>query len=293
MVIARDSWVSKRCRSWHRTENVHNAFPDEPTLSKKALDAIQAKRASKKAKWPNHLAWPIAQAIQDSWVQDRSGRSSRTAKCNGEELGTKRGTPLMVSVNVNTPFQSSFQKWRRDTYMATSNWSRHFHDAWTWHTRLFVGSCRNGKSSLPTQLCALLNRPLIRANIQHQWKRLMLRDKFWRVMVYVFRAWLACARNEAWLGLPADEYDFAFPQILGVYQPVLEVKRWSSKRRLQNGVALLRMTVCFHWHWQHERIWWWNRLVQGTNIQNAANFSRFGIVSNVNTWAKRQRSACW
>ncbi len=293
MVIARAFLSSKRCRSWHRTENVHNTVSRWPTLSKKALDAIQAKRAEQKTKWPNHLAWPVAQATQAQLSQDRSGRSSRTAKCNGERTRKKRRTPLMVSVNVNTPFPEFVQKWRRDTYMATSNWSKTFSDAWTWHTWLFVGSCRNRQILLPTQLCALLNRPLIRAQHTDQWKRLMLRDKFWRVMALRIRAWLACARNEAWLGLPRGWIDFAFPQILGVYQPVLEGEAWSSKRRLQNGVALLRMNGLLHWHWQHERIWWWNRLVPGYNIQNAANFSRFGIVSNVKYMTKRQRSTCW
>ncbi|EJR1860787.1 porphyrin biosynthesis protein, partial [Salmonella enterica] len=80
----------------------------------------------------------------------------------------------------------------------------------------------------------------------------------------------------------ADEYDFAFPQILGVYQPVLE------------GEPLIIKEATPDWRriTPHKRFAFIGTgntngsgdetgLYQGTNIQNAANFSRFGIVSNV------------
>ncbi|EJQ2916990.1 porphyrin biosynthesis protein, partial [Cronobacter sakazakii] len=80
----------------------------------------------------------------------------------------------------------------------------------------------------------------------------------------------------------ADEYDFAFPQILGVYQPVLE------------GEPLIVKEATPDWRriTPHKRFAFIGTgntngsgdetgLYQGTNIQNAANFSRFGIVSNV------------
>ena len=43
--------------------------------------------------------------------------------------------------------------------------------------------------------------------------------------------------KHGWVYL-ADEYDFAFPQILGVYQPVLEGEALVIKEATQNGVAL-------------------------------------------------------
>ena len=150
------------------------------------------------------------------------------------------------------------------------------------------GHAGTGKSSLPTQLCALLNRPLIRAQHTasmeeaHVTGQILARDG----STYFEPGLLALAMKHGWVYL-ADEYDFAFPQILGVYQPVLE------------GEALVIKEATPEWRriTPHERFAFIGTgntngsgdetgLYQGTNIQNAANFSRFGIVSNVKYMSK-------
>jgi cobaltochelatase CobS len=143
------------------------------------------------------------------------------------------------------------------------------------------GHAGTGKSTLPTQLCARLNRPIIRAQHtasteeSHICGQILVRSG----ATYFEPGLLASAMRNGWVYL-ADEYDFAFPQILGVYQPVLE------------GEPLIIKEATPEWRYvePHKRFAFIGTgntngsgdetgLYQGTNIQNAANFSRFGIVS--------------
>ncbi|HBL4914003.1 TPA: porphyrin biosynthesis protein, partial [Escherichia coli] len=80
-------------------------FPDEPTLSKKALDAIQAKRAEQKSEMAKSSGVTSSPGYTGT-VEYKTDLVAAHELLNVtvKELGTKRGTPLMVSVNVNTPF---------------------------------------------------------------------------------------------------------------------------------------------------------------------------------------------
>ncbi|HAX2344565.1 TPA: AAA domain-containing protein [Escherichia coli] len=265
-------------------------FPNEPTLSKKALDAIQAKRAEHK----KEIAKPSGNTSNPGYAGTVEYKTDLVAAheligVTLKELSSKRGTPLMVSVNVNTPFPEFVPEVRagyvygdfeliKDIFMMLELGI----PGYLW------GHAGTGKSSLPTQLCALLNRPLIRAQHTasmeeaHVTGQILARDG----STYFEPGLLALAMKHGWVYL-ADEYDFAFPQILGVYQPVLE------------GEALVIKEATPEWRriTPHERFAFIGTgntngsgdetgLYQGTNIQNAANFSRFGIVSNVKYMSK-------
>lgn len=195
----------------------------------------------------------------------------------------------MVSVNVNTPFPEFVPEVKKGYVYGDFELIKDIFmmlelgiPGYLW------GHAGTGKSSLPTQLCALLNRPLIRAQHTasmeeaHVTGQILARDG----STYFEPGLLALAMKHGWVYL-ADEYDFAFPQILGVYQPVLE------------GEALVIKEATPEWRriTPHERFAFIGTgntngsgdetgLYQGTNIQNAANFSRFGIVSNVKYMSK-------
>ena len=80
----------------------------------------------------------------------------------------------------------------------------------------------------------------------------------------------------------ADEYDFALPQILSVYQPVLEgnplvIKEADHANRVIKPHPAFRFIATGNTNGTGDD----TGLYQGTRLQNAANFERFGIVEEV------------
>ena len=113
---------------------------------------------------------------------------------------------------------------------------------------------------MPTQLCALLNRPLIRAQHTasmeeaHVTGQLLARDG----STYFEPGLLALAMKHG-LGFTSRmNTTLRFPQILGVYQPVLEGEAFSHQR---GDPEWRRITpherfFAFIGTGQHERIIW-------------------------------------
>ncbi|ELY2519622.1 AAA family ATPase [Cronobacter sakazakii] len=260
-------------------------FPDEPTISSTALAKLKEKRAelhtgdSKVAEISTHPGYVGSVEYKTELVA-----AHELLGVTLKELGTPRGKPLQVTVNVNTPYPEFIPEVKKNYVYGDFDLIKDVFmmleigiPGYLW------GHAGTGKSSLPTQLCALLNRPLIRAQHtasmeeSHVTGQILARDG----STYFEPGLLALAMKNGWVYL-ADEYDFAFPQILGVYQPVLE------------GEPLIVKEATPDWRriTPHKRFAFIGTgntngsgdetgLYQGTNIQNAANFSRFGIVSNV------------
>lgn len=152
------------------------------------------------------------------------------------------------------------------------------------------GHAGTGKTSVVTQIAARLNRPLIRAQHTASTEESHILGQMLAKSgsTYFEPGFLTLAMKHGWVYL-ADEYDFAFPQILGLYQPVLE------------GEALVIKEATPEWrriepHKYFSFIGTGNTngsgdetgLYQGTNIQNAANFSRFSIVTQVEYMKKEK-----
>lgn len=77
----------------------------------------------------------------------------------------------------------------------------------------------------------------------------------------------------------ADEYDFAMPSVLSVYQPVLEgkslvIKDAPAAQRIITPHPNFRFVATGNTNGSGDE----TGLYQGTNIQNAANYDRFGVV---------------
>jgi hypothetical protein len=80
----------------------------------------------------------------------------------------------------------------------------------------------------------------------------------------------------------ADEYDFGMPSVLAVYQPVLEgkplvIKEADEENRVIRPHPNFRMVGTGNTNGQGDE----TGLYQGTLLQNAANYERFGIVEEV------------
>jgi cobaltochelatase CobS len=88
---------------------------------------------------------------------------------------------------------------------------------------------------------------------------------------------LAVAMKRGWLYL-ADEYDFALPSVLSVYQPVLEgkslvIKEADAENRIIKPHPNFRIVATGNTNGSGDD----TGLYQGTSIQNEANYDRFGV----------------
>ncbi|EOC0083279.1 AAA family ATPase [Cronobacter sakazakii] len=264
-------------------------FTDAPTISPLAIKTIQARKQEIQA------AECKAQTVKVGYIGTEEYKVEMVAAhellgVDLKNLSTALNQPLKVSVNVNTPFPE-FVPVAKDNYV--------YGDFELIKDVLMMmelgipgylwGHAGTGKTSLPTQLCALMNRPVIRSQHTasteeaHISGQILARDG----STYFEPGLLALAMRHGWVYL-ADEYDFAFPQILGIYQPVLEGE----------GLVIKEATPEWRRVAPHKRFAFIatgntngsgdeTGLYQGTNLQNAANFSRFGIVSKVHYMSQR------
>ena len=267
-----------------------SAFPEAPTMSaaaaKKLKESEEAKKAAKLAKPEVHVGYA---GVEDYMIEKVAAHEVLGIKPS--LLLTASGEPLRISVNINKPFPELVPAVKDDYVFSDIDLVKDVlmmiemrMPGYLW------GHAGTGKSTLPTQLCARLNRPIIRAQHtasteeSHISGQILVRSG----ATYFEPGLLASAMRNGWVYL-ADEYDFAYPQILGVYQPVLE------------GEPLIIKEATPEWRHvePHKRFAFIGTgntngsgdetgLYQGTNIQNAANFSRFGIVSNVKYMSKTQ-----
>jgi cobaltochelatase CobS len=92
---------------------------------------------------------------------------------------------------------------------------------------------------------------------------------------------LPLAMKNGWVYL-ADEYDFALPSVLAVYQPVLEgkalvIKEADAANRIVRPHPNFRFVATGNTNGSGDE----TGLYQGTSIQNAANYDRFHMVLEV------------
>lgn len=145
------------------------------------------------------------------------------------------------------------------------------------------GHAGTGKTTIYEQIAARTRRPMLRvqhtANMEEEhviggWR---LRDGH-----TVFELGpLAMAMKHGWLYM-ADEYDFGRPEVLSLYQPVLEgkplvIKEADLANRVIRPHPAFRFVATGNTNGQGDE----TGLYQGTTMQNAANYERFGIVEKM------------
>ena len=140
----------------------------------------------------------------------------------------------------------------------------------------------SGKSDLLEQMSARLNRPFMRvqhsanteeSHIVGMWTVRNGGTEFelGPLPVAMQRGWVFCA----------DEYDFALPSVLAVYQAVLEgkpliIKEADAANRIIKPHPNFRFVATGNTNGSGDE----TGLYQGTNLQNSANYDRFGMVVN-------------
>jgi len=152
------------------------------------------------------------------------------------------------------------------------------------------GHAGTGKTSTLRQICARTQRPFLR--VQHT---LNTEES------HIVGQWTAKAGTTSFelgplavamkygLVYCADEYDMAMPSVLAVYQPVLEgqplvIKEADHDNRVVRPHENFRFVATGNTNGTGDE----TGLYQGTMIQNAANYERFGVVEEVKYMPEKQ-----
>ena len=154
---------------------------------------------------------------------------------------------------------------------------------------LLWGHAGTGKTTIIEQIAHYTHRPYMRVQHTANMTESDLTGQ-WTVKAgeTVFELGpLALAMKHGWLYL-ADEYDFAYPSILGVYQSVLEgkalvIKEADAANRIIRPHPDFRLIATGNTNGSGDD----TGLYQGTNLQNAANYSRFAITVQVEYMKKK------
>lgn len=254
-------------------ERYKKEFPSEPLLSPRAQQQIlESRKRQKEASEREGLSlYPMAEVF-----------GLPPAKCMNA-----RGQPIMVQVVDRSALDAESITWIPDVdpnYVFDIELVKVALIALQMNLPgLFWGYHGSGKTTCWEQVCSRTGRPFMRlqhtinteeANILGQW---IVRDG----ATHFIYGPLAIAMVNGWVYC-ADEYDFALPSVTSVYQPVLEGKNLMIKEappelRVVRPHKNFRFVATGNTNGVGDE----TGLYQGTQIQNAANYSRFGVTEEV------------
>jgi cobaltochelatase CobS len=158
---------------------------------------------------------------------------------------------------------------------------------------LLWGLHGTGKTTLIQQFCARTNRPALR--VQHTVsteESHILGQYVVKEGSTVFEPGPLAFAMRFGLCYIADEYDFSLPSVCSVYQPVLEgqdliIKEAPPEWRVVKRHPNFRFAATGNTNGGGDE----TGLYQGTQLQNAANYSRFGITVKVDYMSEAQEVA--
>jgi len=258
-------------------------YPDAPLLSVKAVKALAVRGGAGAPKKPE----------ADATDKVAYGGGYSVSKASFHELFdlgavkaalSRAGTPIAVHV-IEAPEDMRQYLFRRDPN-------------YVWNIDLlkramlgiemniptfFWGHAGTGKSTLAMQICSVTGRPGIRVQHTANTEESHILGG-WRVRdgATIFELGPLPYAMKHGLTYIADEYDFGMPQVLSVYQPVLEgnpliIKEADPANRVIEPHPLFRFIATGNTNGAGDE----TGLYQGTVQQNAANFERFGMVEEV------------
>lgn len=158
------------------------------------------------------------------------------------------------------------------------------------------GHAGTGKTTIIEQIAARTHRPFIRVQHTGSTEESHIVGQM-VASIEEGTKWspgpLPLAMKYGWLYL-ADEYDFAYPQVLAVYQAVLEGKPLiikeapaESEWRVVHPHPNFRFMATGNTNGSGDA----SGLYLGTNMQNAANYERFSIVEEMPYMTAKQEAA--
>lgn len=279
-------------------------YPGAPILSDLAKAAIAKKKADAAAEAPAPTTVKeIAPVTESKGIEIATVAAGEPTRQNFHEvfgLGmvkealSMKGSP--IPINVLTKHQKQDQDMvpvKSDEYIYDIDELKNAILALEKNIPLYVwGHKGSGKSDLLEQMAARLNRPFMRvqhsanteeSHIVGQWVVRGGNTEFelGPLPVAMLRGWMFCA----------DEYDFALPSVLAVYQAVLEgksliIKEADAANRIIKPHPNFRFAATGNTNGSGDE----SGLYQGTNLQNSANYDRFGMVINKQYLSQKDES---
>lgn len=265
-------------------ESYIKKFPDAPLMSDLARQKLAEKRA---ATAPAEAKLEMA-GTASATVSHLVPKSSVTKKAFHEVFGlgkakaamSSKGEAIPISVIAN-PEHLDMVPLPSDDYVYDIDELKNVILALELNIPCYVwGHKGSGKSELFEQIAARTGRAFMRvqhtvnteeSHIVGQWtvKNGQTVFEFGPLPLAMINGWTYCG----------DEYDFALPSVLSVYQAVLEgkalvIKEAPAEQRIIKPHPNFRFVATGNTNGSGDE----TGLYQGTNIQNSANYDRFGMV---------------
>lgn len=276
----------KKHEGW-TMERYRKEYPAAPLMSAKAKAAMDARAATQPAKIEATIATPKS---------DKPGEVVRRffhevfgfEKTNKAALSA-RETPIPIRVfdPKDHGLAADLIPDKDSDYVFDADLTKTVVMALEMNVPIYLwGHAGVGKTSLYEQISACTNRPYTRvqhtanmeeADVEGRW--VALKGEM------VFQNGPLTDAMEQGHVYCADEYDFASPMILSVYQAVLEGKPLfiKSANKKVYPHPNFRFVASGNTNGAGDE----TGLYQGTMLQNAANYERFGVVERVNYMPER------
>lgn len=251
-------------------------YPMAPLLSPQAEEIIRRKRAERGDAKPKTVAVEVQESASDQqygFLHEVFGFGKVAAAMNA------RGEP--IKIRVFTPTRPELVPDKDPSYIFDINMVKTVIMGLEMNIPTYLwGHAGVGKTTLIEQVCAYTGREFIR--IQHTANteesdieggfRVANGDMRWEDGPLPFameHGFVYCA----------DEYDFANPMVTSLYQAVLEGKalRIKAANKVIRPHENFRICATGNTNGSGDE----SGLYSGTQIQNAANYERFGIVTKV------------
>jgi len=270
-------YLKDRHPSW-TVERYRETYPDAPLLSKKALDLVRKKQGEKKA-----TTSPVTGATEAALIMKPMHEVFDLGPVAAAKNG--RGDFIQVpTLSTVDPALLDYVPAVDANYVYSIEILKNYLIGFQFAFPMYAwGMHGTGKTTLFEQIAARTNRPVIR--VQHS----LNTEESHLLGQYVVKN----GSTEFQMGpLPfamlnglvyiADEYDVALPSVCAVYQPVLEgkpliIKDAPPEMRVVKPHPNFRFCATGNTNGGGDE----TGLYQGTQIQNAANYSRFRITEEI------------
>lgn len=261
-------------------------YPEAPLMSELAKSKLAEKRAAKAPAAAEESKMEMAGTAASVSTLVPKGAVAKKAFHEAFNLGSakaarsSKGDPIPISVIAN-PDHPDMVPVSSDDYVYDIDELKNVILAIELNIPCYVwGHKGSGKSELFEQIAARTGRGFMRvqhtvnteeSHIVGQWT---VKDghtvfELGPLPIAMINGWVYCG----------DEYDFALPSVLSVYQAVLEgkslvIKEADAANRIIKPHPNFRFVATGNTNGSGDE----TGLYQGTNIQNSANYDRFGMV---------------
>ena len=265
-------------------EAYQEKFPEAPIMSEKARAAIEAQK---------NKSAPVEATFKAEVAEKSAGEKAKAFfhelfgfPTTNKDAMSARGTPIPVAVNDRSAMDANLAALIPDvdnSYVFDASLTKTVVMGLAMNVPCYLhGHAGVGKTTLFEQVAAHTNQPYVRVQHTANMEEADVEGR-WVVNAESQMEFLNGPLTDAMekgMIYCADEYDFASPMILSVYQAVLEGKPLFIKAANKKVYPHpnFRFVASGNTNGAGDE----SGLYQGTLMQNAANYERFGIVEKVN-----------